>query len=125
MEDLYIRNIAQKGRAVFTNSPIKKGETIEFCPVLVIPYTEKKYIDNTRLYDYYFLWGDDQRDIAIALGYGSLYNHEYTPNAMYECYFEEEVIVFKAIRDIEAHEEITISYNQDPDDKRRVWFEDE
>ena len=123
MSDLYIKFVEGKGRGVFSNEPIPKDTIIEFCPVIILPSIEKKYIDHTKLYDYYFLWGNDQDDMAIALGYGSLYNHSYKPNAYYETYFEEKIIVIKSLRHIDAHEEICISYNQDPDDQRQVWFD--
>ena len=35
------------------------------------------------LYNYCFSWGDNYEHTAIALGYGSLYNHSYTPNAIF------------------------------------------
>lgn len=124
MPDLYIKHIKNKGRGVFSNDPITSGEIIEFCPVLVIPSVEQVHLDHTKLYDYYFMWGDDQRDMAIALGYGSLYNHDAHPNANYETYFEEEILVIKAIMDIPAHTEITISYLQDPGNHDKVWFEE-
>lgn len=123
MADLYVKQVDGKGRGIFSNEDIQSGEVIEFCPVLVLPEIEKKHIDHTKLYDYYFLWGEAQKDLAIALGFGSLYNHAYEPNAVYETYFDEKVLVIRALRDITAHEEITISYNQDPEDKRKVWFE--
>ena len=123
MPDLYIGQSARSGRGVFSNEPIMKDETIEFCPMIVLEKKDRPHLDQTGLYDYYFDWGEDQDKAAIALGYGSIYNHDPNPNAVYETYFEERVMVIKARRDIEAHEEIVISYRQDPEDKRRVWFQ--
>ena len=120
---LYIKIIEGKGRGVFSNIDIKKGDVIEFCPVLVIPPSEEKAMKKSVLYDYYFLWGEDQKTMALALGFGSLYNHDYSPNAVYETFFEDQILKIIAMRNIKAHEEITISYNQDPDNKKTVWFE--
>ena len=122
-QDLYIQNIEKKGRGVFCNEDIAAGEVIEFCPVIVLPADQQSHLDQTVLYDYYFLWGEDQIDMALALGFGSLYNHDYQPNAYYETYFEDRMIVIKALSHIPAHTEICISYNQDPENKRKVWFE--
>ena len=65
----------------------------------------------TRLEHYYFEWGHDCQQAAIALGYGSLYNHSYTPNARYVFRESEECLEFIALREIQAGEEITINYN--------------
>ena len=123
MPDLYIGQSKRSGRGVFSNEPIEEGDTIEFCPMIVLNKEDRPHLDKTGLYDYYFDWGEGQDQAAIALGYGSIYNHDPDPNAVYETYFEEQVMVIKARRKIDAHEEIVISYRQDPDDKRKVWFQ--
>lgn len=62
----------------------------------------------SQLAQYVFNWSDGV--VAIALGYGSLYNHSYRPNAKF--YREGSLTqVFYAIRDIDAGEEITVDYN--------------
>ena len=63
--------------------PIRKGEVIESCPVLVLP-AEAVGNDEykTGLHDYCFAWG--RGTVALVLGYGSLYNHSYKPNARYD-----------------------------------------
>ncbi len=85
--------------------------------MLVVPVAE---IAASRLADYAFSWG--RGTVALALGYGSLYNHSYTPNARYQdvgrCTKE-----FVAIRDIAAGEEITVNYNGEPDDRSAVGFD--
>jgi hypothetical protein len=48
--------------------------------------------------------------VALALGFGSLYNHSYKPNARYDD-APSQVKEFRALRDIKAGEEITINYN--------------
>lgn len=77
----------------------------------------------TQLYNYYFAWGEASEEAAIALGYGSLYNHSYTPNAKYRKDFDNNLLKYICIRDIQKDEEITINYNFDPEDKTPVWFE--
>ncbi len=57
------------------------------------------------------------------MGYGSLYNHSYTPNAVYQVNDQEMIIQFNALRNIQVGEEITINYNRNPGDRSPVWFE--
>ena len=120
---IYIGNTARKGRGVFTSEAIEADNLIEICPVVVCSEEDLPLIHKTRLHDYYFLWGDDETKCALALGYGSLYNHEYTPNARYEVDFEEETICFYSLRVIKAGEEITVNYNGDWEDNNPVWFD--
>ncbi len=122
---LYIKEIPGKGRGVFSDVPVKEGEVIEVCPVIVCPPEDRQWIDKTRLYNYYFLWEDDHLSTAIALGFGSLYNHSYTPSARYETYYEDQAIIFIALEDIPADVEITVNYNHDPNDQTRVWFDED
>lgn len=111
------------GRGVFTALPIPKGSVIEICPVIAMPIAEKALLDNTALYDYYFIWGDEDDQCAIVLGYGSLYNHAYEPNAQYAPDYAGNTLDFYALRDIEAGEEITVNYNGDPKEHTELWFE--
>ena len=120
---IYVGESSLGGRGVFSNVNFEPGETIEFCPMLVLPESDREWLDKSSLYDYYFEWGPDSRQLALALGYGSIYNHSYDPNAIYETYFEEKIMVIKSHLTIKPHEEILISYNQDPNDRRKVWFE--
>ena len=62
-------------------------------------------------------------DKALALGYGSLYNHSYTPNARYFTNIENQSIDFYARKDIREGEEIMVNYNGDPEDQSPLWFE--
>ncbi|MBX7224769.1 MAG: SET domain-containing protein [Chitinophagales bacterium] len=120
--ELYIQHIEGKGRGVFCSEDIDVGTLIEICPVIVLPEKDRILIDQSDLYNYYFLWGDEHKETAIALGFGSVYNHSYQPNARYETYYEEQVIHFIAHKFIPADTEITINYNHDPDDKDELWF---
>lgn len=122
MSALYIAKSPLGGRGVFTEAPIKKGSLIESCPVIVLPAEDVPRIHATRLHDYYFIWGEEEDLAAIALGYGSLYNHDYHPNAEYEPDFESDQLHFFALRDIHTGEEIKVNYNGDPRVKDELWF---
>ena len=123
LPSLYLIEDVQRGRGVFTSEFIRKGDLIEVCPVIIIPKLELPIIHKTILHDYYFLWGVDMEDCAIALGYGSLYNHEVNSNADFVLDLEHKTIDIIAVRDIGASEEITINYHGDPIDGSPLWFE--
>jgi uncharacterized protein len=120
---LYVARVKHKGRAVFCAEDIPKGALIEICPILKIPANEVDIIHETELHDYYFVWGENNEEAALALGYGSLYNHSYKPNAEYIFDFDEEVIEVVAIRDIPAGKEITFNYHGDPECQDELWFD--
>lgn len=120
---LYIARIRNKGRGVFCASDIPKGALIEICPILIIPQDEVDIIHHTELHDYYFVWGDKDEQAAIALGYGSLYNHSYSPNAEYIYDPDNDNIEVHAIKKIPAGKEITFNYHGDPNCKDALWFD--
>ncbi|MBP8725079.1 MAG: SET domain-containing protein-lysine N-methyltransferase [Saprospiraceae bacterium] len=120
---LYIASVRNKGRGVFCATDIPAGALIEICPVLIIPQAEVGIIHETELHDYYFLWGDRDEQAAIALGYGSLYNHSYRPNAEYVYDLENDCIEVHALKFIPAGKEITFNYNGDPSCKDELWFD--
>lgn len=116
-ELIEVRRVRGKGRGVFARRVIVEGAEIERVPVLLVP---DDCLHDTPLKDYAFEWSRGK--VALALGYGSLYNHSYEPNAQY-FYGGPLVKVFFAIRDIKAGEEITINYNSEPSDQSPVWFD--
>lgn len=103
-----IRHIRGKGRGVFARVLIPEGTVFERVPLLVIPAAEVLEGEDSRvLQDYVFEY---KKDVALALGYGSLYNHSYNPNARYDD-AGRQIKEFRALRDIHPGEEITINYN--------------
>ena len=111
-----------RGRGIVAERNFKKGDIIEVAPVVVIRESEKKYIKKTELFNYYFDCGTDSKKAAICLGLGSIYNHSWTPNAMYRYREKDEVLVFTAIKSIKKGEEICTSYNGDARDKSAYKF---
>lgn len=112
-----------RGRGVYAAIDIAEGELIEECPVVVIAPDEVGHLQKTALRDYFFVWGGVGDAAAIALGYGSLYNHAREPNAMYVRKHEAHSIAFFAVRAIHAGEEITVSYHGGFGDRGDVWFD--
>ena len=115
-ELIEIRHTKQKGRGVFARQRIPSGTVIERVPLVLVTWDE---IDESELVDYAFVW--TKKKAAIALGYGSLYNHSFTPNARYDD-VGRKTKIFTAIRDIRPGEEITVNYNGDPDDESELDF---
>jgi len=115
-----IKRARGKGRGVFARTRIRKGAVIEKVPVLIIPIKHLVGgLTNPILQKYFYIW--NKGNVAVSLGYGSLYNHSYAPNAEYE--HDTASIVYRALRDIAKGEEITINYNGDPRDRGPVGFE--
>ena len=123
MVPICIKDTAKYGKGIFATRDIKTGELIEVSPVLVSSKDEWKYLKKTVLFNYCFTWGEDYEQIAIVLGYGSLFNHSYTPNTMFINNTDNLSIDFYANEDIKAGEEITINYNGELDDKSPLWFD--
>lgn len=116
-------DIPKKGRGVRARYNMYKGDIIEVCPVLLIPANRKNHMpEGALLWNYVYLWDDEGKYHALALGYGSLYNHSYAPNAKYRFRVKEQLLVITAIRAIEDREEICINYNYYSRDKTPVHF---
>ncbi len=115
-----VKRTRTKGRGVFARHFIARGTVIERVPVLVIPEDEiYEAPGNCLLLNYVFEWG--KGTLGLALGFGSLYNHSYEPNARYDDE-GQQTKVFTALKDIQPGEEITINYNGHEDDRTPVSF---
>lgn len=111
------------GRGIFATRDIQKGELLEESHIILVPKEEYKYLKKTVLSNYFFWWRKDKTECAIALGYGSLFNHSYTPNATYKFIRKNKTINFYAYTDIKAGEEIFVNYNGKPHDQTPLWFD--
>lgn len=119
-ELVYVKKVPGKGRGVFARVAIKKGEVVELAPVALVPFNLLQGApDNPQLVRLFFEW--DNKHLAVSLGYGSIYNHSYNPNAIYE--HGTMVMTYRALRNIAAHEEITVNYNGNPRSKASVGFD--
>lgn len=116
-----VKRVSFKGRGVFARRAIPKGAIIERVPVIIIALKDiMGGLDASVLKRYVFI--RSKSTVAIALGFGSLYNHCYTPNARYDD-APGPALVFTALRRIAPGEEITINYNGDPRDRSSVGFD--
>ncbi|HKY74474.1 MAG TPA: SET domain-containing protein [Patescibacteria group bacterium] len=102
-----------KIRGLIASRDIKTGEILEKCPIILVELKgQEEFLKKTVLWRYYFEWTAKYH--AIVLGYGSLYNHSYSPNVRYDMDYKNQVMVYRAIKDIKNGEEVTINYNWDP-----------
>lgn len=115
--------IPRAGRGVFANSEIKSGELIERCPIIEIPSCELERLESGILMNYVYFFGKKKEKLLIALGFGSIYNHNYIPNAVYKIKSKKKIIEFVAIAKIKKGEEITVNYIQGNKSGLPLWFE--
>jgi uncharacterized protein len=101
-----------RGRGVFARRGFARGELIETVPVLVIKcdFDDLPEAVKTYVFDWETL-ARVPRTHALALGYGSMYNHSNPANLRYEADAREHQLRFIAAREIRAGEELTINYN--------------
>ena len=115
-----VKRVKGKGRGVFAKQLIPAGTVFERVPLLIIPAKEVLECEHgSFLSQYVFEYG--RGTVALALGYGSLYNHSYTPNARYDD-VGRQTKEYRALRDIQPGEEITINYNGAEDNTDPVEF---
>lgn len=120
---LFVDKIPAKGRGVFTLERIPANTVVEIAPVISMPAKDREHIDKTLLHDYIFEWGKIKDQCCMALGLIPIYNHSYKSNCEYFMDFEEDTIMVKTVRVIENGEELTINYNGDWNDGKKVWFD--
>lgn len=114
--DIYIKEIPIKGRGVFAGRTYAKGDLIEIAPVIKLTEGQAAIAGTTKLAQYLFS-GIYECEL-VALGYASLYNHDFKPNADWTN--NNEVLVIVASKPIKKDEEITISYGWDNDSYKMV-----
>lgn len=118
---LHIRQHTPKGRGVFTSAPIPAGTIIDTSSVLILDPAENiAHVEKTSLYHYTYNWpridskgqplGKTQ---AVIFGLGSMFNHSTRDqNVGWKRDLQREVVVYRALRDIRAGEELCISYGE-------------
>ena len=126
---IYIKKsaIPSAGRGVFAKSDIKKGKIIESCPIIEIPKGDAANLKTSTLVTYFFYFGKNRQRAALALGFGSIYNHSKKPNASFKIKAEDMLIDFIALENIKKGQEITFDYYGSGNKKSRknpLWFEE-
>ena len=119
--DLYVAPSKVHGMGVFAARDFEPGEVLEVCPVLLVKRSELDHLDRTSLRNHYFEWKGGGG--ALAMGYGSLYNHSWDASARAEHDFEEGTLTYTTVRRIRKGEEITINYTGEPDGRGELRFD--
>ena len=105
-DGVFLKESKYGGKGVFTNKPIKQGDTVEISPYLLVPIND---ISETNILKDYVFQCDDCNHLLV-LGYGSMYNHQDNPNLRYQYNDDQTMFSYLANRDIECDEELCISY---------------
>lgn len=119
---IYVAESKGRGRGVFSRKTIEQDQTIEICPVLVIPAIHTDRVRSSGLVDYFFNFNKEENTIAFALGFGSLYNHAVYSNAAYDLDKENKTLRFYALEEIKPGREITINYGGERGVIFTEWF---
>lgn len=126
--DVYIKDTGTlKGRGAFANRDFAEGEIVEKCPVIIL----LRHFESLppRIKTIAFNWGNLAKtnpSHALALGFGSLYNHDNPAKLRYKADPADEAIIFFAVCAINKDEELTINYNASGGShlsKSDSWFE--
>ncbi len=120
---LFIKKVKGKGRGVFSSVPLEKDEVIEECPLIVIPADDYEMITATQIVNYCFFFNKEENILALAMGFGSMYNHAFSSNASHSIDPDAKTVTIYAVRSIKAGEEICINYNGDNENNSLEWFE--
>ena len=117
-----VKTTRRKGRGVFANCRIRKGEIVEVAPVIVVISKDERRFKKLQLINYCYNWGTRGNQTALVLGCGCLYNHSYDPNVEHSQRLKRKEMVFRALRDIAQGEELTHNYNGSLTDRSPIRF---
>lgn len=119
----------QKGWGVVSGGAILEGDIVEIAPIVRLfqAITDQHLNLKRRVFDWAAL-GGKAGETALALGYGSMYNHGNPANLRYRAIHDgvSSGLVFTAARNIAAGEELTVNYNDtkgETTSTRDNWFE--
>lgn len=115
------------GRGVYAARNISVGEIVEICPVVLIQSDFEALPPSIR--KIVFNWNVLAKMSgfhAVALGYGSMYNHSNPANLRYEACEHGQYLKFISVSNIEKDNELTINYNAYGGyhtSEKDTWFE--
>jgi len=116
------------GRGVYASRPISAGEIVEICPVILVSGDfDELPIEIRHIAFNWHVLANMSGFNAIALGYGSMYNHSNPANLRYEAGWDGQFLRFIAVSQIIKDTELTVNYNAlggYPTSDKDSWFED-
>jgi len=105
--NVVLKKSCNGGRGAFATRDIKQGEIVEECPAIV---DKRKNILHGGSTDNYVFQSKNPEDVFIAFGYGSMFNHNNDHNVSWVIDYENNKIVFTAIKDIQKGKEMFVTY---------------
>tara|TARA_R110000824_G_scaffold30313_1_gene99923 strand:- start:76 stop:471 length:396 start_codon:yes stop_codon:yes gene_type:complete len=122
-ESIEIRDTKSHGYGVFAKNEIKKGEMLEECRLIFIPYGHG--VEPLTRYLYPWDPDDPMRYYALPIGYGSLYNSsgDDPPSVDIEVDEKNQIIQYIANKDIKRNDELMMRYAYNHDDSYIISVE--
>ena len=113
-----IRESPDRGRGIFATQDIPKYTSIEKCPIVLfdVPEGEPHVLEC-------YAFRISKKRIALALGWGSLYNHSYRANCYFDIDLKKRILEIVAYKNIKAGQELYINYGGHPHAKAKMWFD--
>jgi SET domain-containing protein len=108
-----IRVHPKKGRGVFALDKVKKGDLVETCHLIIMDLMDISGPLEGYVYQF------SKEKVAIALGNGSLYNHNDHANCEFSFDYKNKMLLIRAIKNILPEEEITINYRYSKEDREK------
>jgi hypothetical protein len=120
--DIYVADTGtQRGRGVFARRDFAEGEVVEQSPVILFYEPHTQLPSAIRRCVFNWVVPGQAPAHAMALGFGTLYNHANPANM---CWVADPInftIRFIAVRPIASGDELTINYNAMSGGS--VWFD--
>jgi SET domain len=110
---IYIKDTGTaRGRGAFAARRFSSGDVVESCPVVLFHGKASAVPGEVRrlLFNWSVL-ANTLSTHCLALGYGSLYNHDNPASMRYEADVPGQLMHFIATREIATDEELTVNYN--------------
>lgn len=109
---IQVRKSKIHGWGVFAKENISNGEILEENAFLVIPIGTNEA--SSIFIDYRFNYPRVNPTLqVIPFGFSGLYNHSNNPNAQWETDTENDLFIFKAIKNIDKDSEIFVYYGDE------------
>jgi uncharacterized protein len=121
------------GLGAFATEDTPAGTVVHVAPVMLMSEDDVETLETTPLRGLVYGWDEDLGTSVLALGYGSLFNHDPDPNCVYHRVDADDVdaesgyvlgydaLLYSTLRDVVAGEEFTIDYSGG--DPSILWFE--
>lgn len=115
MGSLSVKRVRKMGKGVFADKSFKEGVVIHEAHLIKISATDyEDYITYTKLsYYVYASPVHGSKDVFLALGVGSLFNHSEEPNVDYVLNAKTGVITFTALESVKKGSQLFIGYGWD------------